>query len=48
MFEFMSNAFYALVGVVCISLAATILTAVVSGIVNMFRKQKRGGKGNAT
>jgi hypothetical protein len=47
MFEFMRNAFYALVGVLCIGFATTIAMVAITTAVNSIRRLKKGGKGNA-
>jgi len=43
MFEFMKNAFYALVGVLCIGAATTVILLTINIIVMTLRKMK-GGK----
>lgn len=41
-FQFMATAFYALVGVICLALAAVI----VYGVIIAFRNMKNGGRSN--
>lgn len=48
MLEFMRNAFYALVGILCIGLATTVVMVTITTIVNSIRRLKKGGKGNAS
>lgn len=44
MFEFMKSAFYALVGVLCIGAATTIILLTINIIVLTTRRMKKGGK----
>ena len=46
MFEFMSNAFFLLVGTVCITLAVLIATGCIYAILNARQKIKRGKSGD--
>ena len=44
MIEFMRNAFYALVGVLCTGAAATVAMLTINIIVLTSRRMKKGGK----
>lgn len=46
MFEFMSNAFFLLVGTACITLAVFIVASCVYAILNARQKIKRGKSGD--
>lgn len=48
MFEFMRNAFYALVGILCIGIATTVAMVTIATVVNSIRRLKKGEKGNAS
>lgn len=47
MFEFMANAFYALVGISCIGVSVTVLMLTLSVVVNTVRNARKGGNDNA-
>ena len=47
MFEFMRNAFYALVGVLCISASAIVLTIALKTVINTVRRPLKGGNKDA-
>ena len=43
-FTFMQNAFYVLVGVVCVSAAAVIVCAVIIGFIRVAKGDRKRGK----
>lgn len=47
MFEFMTNAFYVLVGILCIGVSVTVLMFTLSVVVNTVRRTRKGGKEDA-
>lgn len=46
MLEFMRNAFYALVGVLCVGASVVVLTVTISVVIGTVRRTRKGGNDN--